>query len=46
MYREFRQMLDRQKDLEAVIVATPDHTHAPIAMAAMQAGKHVTCKSR
>jgi predicted dehydrogenase len=40
-YRDFRQMLDQQKDIEAVIVATPDHTHAPIAMAAMRAGKHV-----
>ena len=41
VYRDFRQLLDREKDLEAVIVATPDHTHAPIAMAAMRAGKHV-----
>jgi predicted dehydrogenase len=41
VYRDFREMLDRQKDIEAVIVATPDHTHAPIAMAAMRAGKHV-----
>src|SRR5215831_6854359 len=40
-YRDFRQMLDQQKDIEAVIVATPDHTHAPIAMAAIRAGKHV-----
>jgi len=41
VYRDFREMLDRQKDIEAVIVATPDHTHAPIAMAAIRAGKHV-----
>jgi predicted dehydrogenase len=41
VYKDFRQMLDRQKDIEGVIVATPDHTHAPIAMAAMRAGKHV-----
>jgi predicted dehydrogenase len=41
VYRDFRQMLDRQKDIDAVIVATPDHTHAPIALAAMRAGKHV-----
>lgn len=41
VYRDFRQMLGQQKDIEAVIVATPDHTHAPIAMAAMRAGKHV-----
>jgi len=41
VYTDFRQMLDKQKDIEAVIVATPDHTHAPVALAAMRAGKHV-----
>lgn len=41
VYRDFRQMLEQQKDIEAVTVATPDHTHAPIAVAAMRAGKHV-----
>ena len=46
VYRDFRQMLDQQKDIEAVIVATPDHSHAPIAMAAMRAGKMCMCKSR
>jgi len=40
-YRDFRVMLERQKDIDAVIVATPDHTHAVVAMAAMQLGKHV-----
>jgi len=40
-YRDFRVMLDQQKDIDAVIVATPDHTHAVIAMAAMQRKKHV-----
>lgn len=40
-YRDYRVMLERQKDIDAVVVATPDHTHAVIAMAAMQLGKHV-----
>src|SRR5262245_30235747 len=40
-YDDFRQMLDKQKDIDAVVIATPDHLHAVIAMAAMQRGKHV-----
>ncbi len=41
VYKDYRRMLDKQKDIEAVVVATPDHTHACIAMAAIKAGKHV-----
>jgi predicted dehydrogenase len=40
-YRDYRVMLDEQKDIDAVIVATPDHSHAVIAMAAMERKKHV-----
>jgi predicted dehydrogenase len=40
-HKDYRVMLEKQKDIDAVLVATPDHTHAVIAMAAMQAGKHV-----
>jgi predicted dehydrogenase len=40
-YSDFREMLDKQKDIDAVIVATPDHMHAIIASASMDAGKHV-----
>ncbi len=38
---DYRVMLEKQKDIDAIIIATPDHTHAVIAMAAMQLGKHV-----
>src|SRR6476646_7227252 len=40
-YQDYREMLDQQKDLDAVMVATPDHMHAIIASASMDAGKHV-----
>src|SRR6266446_231399 len=40
-YTDYRQMLERQKDIDAVLVATPDHMHATIALAAMELGKHV-----
>ncbi len=40
-WKDFRRMLDKQKEIEAVIVATPDHVHAPAAIAAMKRGKHV-----
>ena len=43
-YRDYRVMLDERDDLDAVIIATPDHTHAVIAMAAMKAGLHVYCQ--
>jgi predicted dehydrogenase len=40
-YQDFRIMLDVEKNIDAVTVSTPDHTHAVIAMAAIQRGKHV-----
>jgi predicted dehydrogenase len=40
-YQDYREMLDTQKDLDGVIIATPDHMHATIALAAMDLGKHV-----
>jgi predicted dehydrogenase len=40
-YRDYREMLEKQKDIDAVVVATPDHMHALVAMAAMEEKKHV-----
>jgi len=43
-YRDYREMLDKQPEIDAVLVATPDHTHAVISMAAIRAGKAVYCQ--
>jgi predicted dehydrogenase len=40
-HRDYREMLDQQKDIDAVMIATPDHLHAPVAMAALDLKKHV-----
>jgi predicted dehydrogenase len=44
VWTDYREMLEKQKDIDAVVIATPDHTHAVISMAAMRAGKHVYCQ--
>jgi predicted dehydrogenase len=43
-YSDFRELLDKEKDLDAVYVATPDHWHAGISLAAMRKHKHVLCQ--
>jgi predicted dehydrogenase len=43
-HKDYRKMLEDQKDIDAVVVGTPDHHHAFAAMAAMQHGKHVYCE--
>ena len=44
-YRDFRRMLDEMgEQVDAVIVSTPDHTHAVASAAAIRAGKHVFCE--
>jgi predicted dehydrogenase len=40
-WKDYREMLEQQKDIEAVVIATPDHTHTLPAAAAMEMGKHV-----
>lgn len=40
-HADFREMLSQQKDIDAVVIATPDHGHAVQALAAMDLGKHV-----
>ncbi len=44
-YRDFRRMFDEMgKEIDAVVVSTPDHTHAPAGVMAMKLGKHVYCE--
>ena len=43
-YTDFRQMLEKEKNIDAVVIATPDHTHAVITMMAIKMGKHVYCE--
>lgn len=44
-FSDYRALLhDMEREIDAVLIATPDHMHAPIAMAAMEAGKHVYCE--
>jgi hypothetical protein len=43
-YHDFRKMLDKEKNIDAVVIATPDHSHAVVAMTAIKMGKHVYCE--
>ena len=43
-YSDYRELLEKEKDLDAVYIATPDHWHAPITLAAMRQRKHVLCQ--
>ncbi len=41
---DYRELLERENDVDAVVVGTPDHAHAVISIAAIQKGKHVYCQ--
>ena len=41
LYADYREMLEKQKDIDAVTISTPDHVHGPAAAFAMERGKHV-----
>ena len=43
-FEDFRELLAKTRDLDAVVVGTPDHLHAPVSIAALAAGKHVFCQ--
>ncbi len=43
-YKDFRRMLEEEKNLDAILCATPDHTHAYVSILSMRANKHVYCE--
>ncbi|MBI4603063.1 MAG: Gfo/Idh/MocA family oxidoreductase, partial [Planctomycetes bacterium] len=43
-YNDFREMLEKEAGIDAVLVVTPDHSHAAISIACMRKGKHVYCQ--
>ncbi len=44
-YKDFRKLIDwEESNIDAVVVCSTDHTHAPASMAALKAGKHVYCE--
>src|SRR5437667_615430 len=43
-YEDFRVMLEKEKSIDAVLCATPDHLHAYVSVLSMRAGKHVYCE--
>jgi predicted dehydrogenase len=43
-YKDFREMLDKEKNIDAIVCGTPDHNHAFVSMTAIKMGKHVYCE--
>ena len=44
VYQDFRKMLDGESGIDAVLCATPDHTHAYVTLTSLRSGKHVYCE--
>src|SRR3954471_24883054 len=44
IYKDYRKMLEEQRDIDGIVVATPDHLQAFVSTAAMKMGKHVYCE--
>lgn len=44
LYTDYRELLDKEKDIDCLTVSTPDHAHAVMAMSAMRRGIHVYCQ--
>ena len=44
VYTDYKRLLEMENDIEAVYVLTPNDTHAPISIQAMETGKHVMCE--
>lgn len=40
-YKDWRELMERERDVDAIMCTTPDHSHAVITMAALRAGKHI-----
>jgi predicted dehydrogenase len=43
-HKDYRVMLEKEKGIDAVVIGTPDHLHAPVSMLALKLGKHVYCE--
>src|SRR5262249_30546579 len=43
-YRDYRKLLETEKSLDAVVISTPDHNHAPATIMALKLGRHVYCE--
>ena len=44
IYKDYRILMEEEKNIDAVVISTPDHTHAVITMLAIKMGKHVFCE--